>query len=93
MLMNANRKPPAGPATQVHRSTRTAISENTDSATGARIQVLRTSELRMDWVGDSLYVRYSGTAISIDVDRARERLAARRTASRADPLARGGAIS
>lgn len=90
--MNANQKRPPGPATQVHRSTRTAISENSDPATGSRIQVLRTSELRMEWISDTLYVRYSGTAISIDVDGARERRAARGSASRVNPFARGGAF-
>lgn len=74
--MNTSRPspfPPASAARPMHRSVRTAISENMDATTGQRTQVLRTSELTMTWVGDDLQMKYRASAMTLNVDRARAR--------------------
>ena len=54
-----------------HRSTRTAVSLNTDPATGRSVQTLHTSLLEMRWVGDLLDIRYVTSRATVDPDRPR----------------------
>lgn len=57
--MNTSRPTPiAGPGTLApfHSSTRTALSLNTDPATGQRLQVMTTSRLELCWIAGELRI-------------------------------------
>lgn len=77
--MNTTRHPLAAPATAglVHSSTRTALSANTDTATGVRTQVLRSSRLEMWWEAGELRVRCHSSNVMLASGRGRHTPGAR----------------
>lgn len=76
--MNADQNRAARPAAPMHRSVRTTISENVDATTGHRTQVLATSELTLVMHGPNLEIKYRGSAMKLDPERARADRLARR---------------
>ena len=56
-----------------HSSTRTALSVNTDAATGQRVQLLTTSRLEMNWAAGELQVRCKALRVVMDADKAVQR--------------------
>ena len=54
-----------------HRSSRTAVSLNTDPGTGRRVQTLNTSTLEMDWLGEELRIKFIAARATVDPDRPR----------------------
>ena len=64
-----------------HRSSRTAMSLNTDPATGQRVQTLNTSTLEMGWEAGELRIRCAATRVVLDADRARQKRAPSRGAA------------
>lgn len=66
-------RPPAS-ATRLkpfHSSTRTALSLNTDGATGQRTQALATSRLEMHWVAGELHIACRTSRMVMDAERVR----------------------
>jgi len=68
--MNTSRTPISTPATgrPFHSSTRTALSLNTDAATGQLVQTMTTSQLELAWVAGELRIIVDGKDILYVVD-------------------------
>ena len=77
--MNTSRTPVSTPATgrPFHSSTRTALSLNTDAATGQRVQTMTTSQLQLAWVAGELRIACKASRVQLDVERGRLRPGAR----------------
>lgn len=74
--MNTAHNSPSSQASRLapfHSSTRTALSVNTDAATGQRVQVLTTSRLEMNWAAGELQVRCKALRVVMDADSALQR--------------------
>ena len=74
--MNTAHNPLSSQASRLvpfHSSTRTALSVNTDAATGQRVQLLTTSRLEMNWAAGELQVRCKALRVVMDADRAVQR--------------------
>lgn len=56
-----------------HRSSRTAMSLNTDPATGQRVQTMTTSRLEMAWVAGELRIDCKTSRVQMDMARGRQR--------------------
>jgi hypothetical protein len=53
-----------------HRSTRTALSLNTDAVTGQHVQVLNTSRLELCWIAGELRIDCRVSQVVMDANRA-----------------------
>lgn len=56
-----------------HASTRTALSLNTDAATGRRVQTMTTSRLELAWVAGELRIACKASRVQMDAERGRQR--------------------
>mgnify|MGYP001034386351 FL=1 len=56
-----------------HSSTRTALSLNTDPATGQRLQELTTSRLELCWVAGELRINCRASRVVMDASRPLQR--------------------
>lgn len=56
----------ARPAYPFHSSTRTALSLNTDPATGQRLQVMTTSRLELCWIAGELRIDCRASRMQMD---------------------------
>jgi hypothetical protein len=60
-----------------HTSSRTAMSVNTDPATGQRVQTMTTSRLDLAWVAGELRIACKTSRVQMDMARGRQRPDAR----------------
>ena len=63
--------------TPFHSSTRTALSLNTDAATGQRVQTMTTSRLELAWVAGELRIACKASRVQMDAAREQQRRGAR----------------
>lgn len=56
-----------------HSSTRTALSLNTDAATGQRVQTMTTSRLELAWVAGELRIACKASRVLMEATRDRQR--------------------
>lgn len=63
--------------TPFHSSTRTALSLNTDAATGQRVQTMTTSQLQLAWVAGELRIACKASRVQMDAAREQQRRGAR----------------
>ncbi len=61
-----NNTPHTTAAGTFHESVRTAVSDNTNPHTGERTQVVSSTRLLMQWVGDDLRMRFASTRQVMD---------------------------
>lgn len=63
--------------TPFHSSTRTALSLNTDAATGQRVQTMTTSRLELAWVAGELRIACKASRVQLNAAREQQRPGAR----------------
>ena len=63
--------------TPFHSSTRTALSLNTDAATGQRVQTMTTSQLELAWVAGELRIACKASRVQLNAAREQQRPGAR----------------